>query len=95
MARDPNGSARSGTAPTASSLAVAAKRLRPTVVRVKAGLGALEALSIWGRCPEGKRAETDAERVDMASLQIEPPRHFRFEDMDHSCSRGWEKVRGS
>jgi len=24
----------------------------------------------------------------MASLQIEPPRHFRFDNMDHSRSRG-------
>ena len=38
----------------------------------------------------------------MASLQIEPPRHFRFDNMDHSRSRGdgqtggdGEKARGS
>ena len=72
-------------------------------MRIKAGLGALGGTgSTWGRCPEGKRAETDAERIDMASLQIEPPRHFRF-DIWTTHARGGmcrphgdgEKARGS
>ena len=52
------------------------------------------AWGIWGRCPEGKRAETDAERIDMAPLQIESPRHFRFDDMNHSRSGGMDRLRG-